>query len=122
LSKGAAGYLAKKADEVEILTAIKKVLNKEYHIPPHLVDFYIKSNLKHSFGDNMQIPINLSAVEKKIIEYTFCDCNAKEISEKLKLSKRTVDTYRQRLIQKTGAKSMFGVVRYALRHNLIEAK
>lgn len=44
----------------------------------------------------------------------------REIAEILKLSPRTIDTYRENLFVKTGAKNIVGIVRYAINNHLID--
>ncbi len=44
----------------------------------------------------------------------------REIAEILKLSPRTIDTYRENLFIKTGAKNIVGIVRYAINNHLID--
>jgi DNA-binding CsgD family transcriptional regulator len=42
-----------------------------------------------------------------------------EIADKLFLSARTIETYRKRLLEKTGARNTAGLVKYALEHKLV---
>lgn len=50
-----------------------------------------------------------------------CEQNTnREIAEILKLSPRTIDTYRENIFIKTGAKNIVGIVRYAISNRLID--
>ena len=44
-------------------------------------------------------------------------CN-KEIAHELGLSPRTIESYRERIFEKTGARNMVGVAIYAIKHDL----
>jgi two-component system response regulator NreC len=49
-------------------------------------------------------------------------CTTQEIGKKLFLSKRTVEGYRTRILEKMNVKNTAGVVIFALRHHLITEK
>ncbi len=44
---------------------------------------------------------------------------AKEIGEKLELSHRTVEGYRDEILRKIGAKNSVGIALYAWKHNIV---
>ncbi|HEY7295343.1 MAG TPA: LuxR C-terminal-related transcriptional regulator, partial [Dehalococcoidia bacterium] len=48
--------------------------------------------------------------------------DAREIAERLFLSPKTVETYRRRAMEKLGLQSRAELVRYALRHGLLQAE
>lgn len=120
LEAGAKGYLLKNADKQEILDAIENVYegNVYYckHTTSHLASMIVKSKFHLSvkketvvFGDR----------EKEIIKLICLQCTAQEIGNRLFISKRTVEGYRTKILEKINAKNTAGVVVYALKHNLI---
>ena len=46
--------------------------------------------------------------------------STQEIAEKLFISKRTVDSHRANILEKTGSKNTASLVVYAIKHNLVE--
>ena len=46
--------------------------------------------------------------------------STQEIADKLFLSKRTVDTHRANILEKTGSKNTASLVVYAIKNNLVE--
>ncbi len=62
---------------------------------------------------------NLTDREKEIIQLIATEHTNQEIADKLYISKRTVDTHRTNLLQKTNSKNTAGLVRYALKNNLV---
>lgn len=120
LEAGAKGYLLKNADKQEILDAIENVYegNVYYckHTTSNLASMIVKSKFNLSvkketivFGDR----------EKEIIKLICLQCTAQEIGDRLFISKRTVEGYRTKILEKINAKNTAGVVVYALKHNLI---
>ncbi|HEX2534351.1 MAG TPA: response regulator transcription factor, partial [Chitinophagaceae bacterium] len=57
--------------------------------------------------------------EKEIIHLICEECTAKEIADRLSLSKRTVENRKNRILEKMQAKNIAGMVAYAYRHNLV---
>ena len=62
----------------------------------------------------------LTKREKEILQLVLQEFSSREIGEKLEISLRTVETHRKNIIKKTGSRSLIGLVRYALNHNLVD--
>lgn len=115
LRAGAKGYLLKDCDEKEFLNAVKTVLSgKPYYSPgvKQVVMESISSEKKKSEKSN------LSKREKEILYLLFQEYSNGEIADKLFISLRTVETHKRNIMDKTGAKNLAGLVKYALKHNL----
>ncbi len=120
LEAGAKGYLIKNADKQEILDAIQNVYEGNVYYCKHttlnLASMIVKSKFNPSVKKE---PIVFGEREKEIIKLICLQCTAQEIGDKLFISKRTVEGYRTRILEKINAKNTAGVVVYALKHNLI---
>ncbi len=57
--------------------------------------------------------------ELKVIKLICEELTNKEIAEKLNLSKRTVEGYREQILEKINAKNIVGVVLYAIKNKII---
>ena len=121
LESGAKGYLLKNADKHEILEAINSVYQDKV--------FYCKSTsaklasmiVRSRFNPyKKHEPIIFSDREKEIIKLICQQFTAQEIGEKLFLSKRTVEGYRIKILEKMNVKNTAGVVVFALKHNFIK--
>ncbi|HEY0677725.1 MAG TPA: response regulator transcription factor [Chitinophagaceae bacterium] len=123
LEAGAKGYLLKNADKQEILEAISNVYeDKTYycrHTSARLASMIVKSKFNPYKKSE---PVSFNEREKEIIRMICQQCTTQEIGEKLFLSKRTVEGYRTRLLEKMNVKNTAGVVIYALRHHFITEK
>jgi len=120
LEAGARGYLLKNADKKEILEAIMTVNEGNIfyckHTTAHLASLIVKSK----FDSRLKGHSNLfTDREKDIIRLICRQHTAQEIGDLLFLSKRTVEGYRTRILEKMDVKNTAGVVIYALKHSII---
>ena len=120
LESGARGYLLKNADKQEILEAIRTVFeNGNYYCrrtTARLASMIAKSKFT---PHNKNKPAAFSEREKEIIKYICQQHTAQQMADKLFLSKRTVEGYRTKILEKMDVKNTAGVVIYALKHHLI---
>jgi DNA-binding CsgD family transcriptional regulator len=63
--------------------------------------------------------VSLSPRELEVIRLISQEYTNKEISDKLCISQRTVETHRDHILQKTNAKNSVGIIMYAYRNNII---
>jgi len=121
LEAGARGYLLKNADKQEIMEAILTVDEGNIfyckHTTARLASLIVRSRFDatkkaqgHLFTDR----------EKEIIRLICKQHTAQEIGDLLFLSKRTVEGYRTRILEKMDAKNTAGVVIFALKHSIIK--
>lgn len=121
LEAGAKGYLLKNADKHEIIEAIVTVHegNTYYcrHTSVKLAAIIVKSRFNPY---NNAKNVSFTDREKEIIKL-ICEQNTtQEIGEKLFLSKRTVEGYRTKILEKIDAKNTAGIVMYALKNGIIK--
>lgn len=119
LHKGVNAYLTKCAEPKNVIEAITTVYEKGYYLD----DKAIKA-LTRGLGENTPFKSTFStiALSQREIEVVKLICNEftiKEIADKLNISPRTVDTYRERIFTKTSSKNIAGVVMYAIKNNLV---
>lgn len=121
LETGAKGYLLKNADKQEILDAISTVNdNNNYYCrltSARLASMIVKSKFNPYRKSK---PVEFSDREKEIVRYICLQLTAQQIADKLFLSKRTVEGYRTKILEKMNVKNTAGVVIYALKHQLID--
>src|ERR1700744_306439 len=121
LEAGAKGYLLKNADKQEILDAIASVMqNQEYYCRDTSVTL-ASMIVKSSFSRKKEV-VEFSDRELEIIKLICKQFTAQEMGESLFLSRRTVEGYRTRILEKMNVKNTAGVVIYALKNKLISEK
>jgi two-component system response regulator NreC len=115
------GYVLKNASLDELLTAIRTVgdggsyFSKDVHIGDRDEDF------RHTITiEDKQIDEILSRRELEVLRLICKEYSNAEIAEKLFLSVSTVETHRKNLIAKLGVNNTVGLVKFALRHKLID--
>jgi DNA-binding NarL/FixJ family response regulator len=120
MEAGAKGYLLKNAHKNEIIEAIKAV--DEGHI------YYCdgtSAKLSRMIAESNKIPfgkkISRPELTQKEIDVVLLICQEKtnkEIADRLNLSIRTIEGYRDRIFEKIGARNSAGVVIYAIRNKI----
>ena len=64
----------------------------------------------------------LSAQEIKVVRLICEEKTSQEIADLLFISKKTVESHRDRILQKIKARNMIGIAMYAIKHNIIDLK
>jgi DNA-binding NarL/FixJ family response regulator len=119
---GANSYLTKTSDSEIIYEAIKTCYNQEYYFNA-LTNKALLSALKPRDQSSAQIrqpsEVILNDKEIAILKLMCEEKSTKEIAYIVDLSPRTVEAIRDKLKQKTGAKSTTGLIMYAVKSGLI---
>ena len=123
MEMGANAYLTKTTDPDEIYEAILTCMNDEFYFN-QLVNNAVmgklmqKKNVRHHYGTSA--PITFSEKELKILQLLAEDKTTEEISKIIFLSPRTIETIRQNMKNKVGAKTIGGLITYGMRNKIIE--
>lgn len=115
IEAGASGFLLKKTTTQELEKAIKLVLLDESYFSEEFmssVNKYMKPKQKNS-------TIQLTDREQEVLELICKGFSNAEIAKLLGVSSRTVDGFRAKLFEKTGAKNAPNLVMFALKNGLI---
>lgn len=119
---GAKGYLTKKCAGENIIEAIEAVYQgQDYYcdaVREKIFNRFTKNNPKLNNTQYLENPI-LSSREIEIITLISLEYSGKEISEQLFISMNTVETHRKNILKKLQIKNTIGLVKYALKNNLI---
>lgn len=120
LEAGAKGYLLKNAHKDEITDAIISVYqNKNYYCSQ--TSCLLASMIVRSKASPFSQPqIILNEREKLIIQMICQQQTTQQIADKIYLSKRTVEGYRVKILEKIQARNIAGVVIFALKNNIIK--
>jgi DNA-binding NarL/FixJ family response regulator len=115
LQAGALGYVLKNADRGEIVVAIEAVAAGKRFLCSELGLNMLDKVLATPPGSAKLDETNevLSQREREVLQLVANGLTNGEIAEKLYNSKRTIETHRQNILEKTGAKNTAALVRYA---------
>lgn len=119
LEAGAQGFLVKGIQESELITAIKTVYDHKPYFSQDITEKLtriIAGRYHHKKGLH---PVTLTEMEKQIIVMICREYTSKQIADRLELGKRTIESYRMRIMDKLGARTVATVITYALRAGLI---
>jgi DNA-binding NarL/FixJ family response regulator len=118
---GANSYLTKNSDSEIIYQAVKTVHEEEYYFN-QLTNKALIDGLRVKRQAEASLPVDAKLTDKEItILRMICEeKSTKEIADLVDLSPRTVEAIRDKLKVKTGAKSLAGLVMYAVKSGIIE--
>jgi DNA-binding NarL/FixJ family response regulator len=115
LKAGARGYLLKDAEPSELKYAIREIMEKSYY-HSRLVNGHLISLIQK--GEDYT-RLALSDPEQEFLKYSCSDLTYKQIADKMHLSKRTIEGYREALFNKLNVKSRTGLAMYALKLGIV---
>jgi len=114
LQNGASGYLVKNADPEELFTAICNVYKGEHYISKELsgackqISYHSVTLSKYHFSDK----------ELRFIEWCCTELTYKQIADKMNVTLRTVDGYREHIFEKLETNCRVGIVIFAIKAGL----
>ncbi len=123
LASGASGYVTKDAPPSEIISAIRSLSGGRTYVAVPMR----ASRFPSVFGQGRAGPValpdparpTLSEREREVIALVVRGFTSKEVAEKLRLSVKTVETYRARCSKKLGLRRRPDLVQYALETGLL---
>jgi DNA-binding NarL/FixJ family response regulator len=119
VSLGADGYVLKNGRTSEIVSAIRAVTRGGSYFSP-AVAREIVEQLRAPQRAAAEPFSLLSGREREVLHLIAEGKSAKEIAAELRISAKTVEAHRTSLMRKLGVRKATELVRYALRHGLIE--
>lgn len=118
---GANAFLSKTTEPDEIYKAILGCMNEDFYFND-LVNAAVLLKLQNRKAVRRFYPtaIKFNDKELKILKLISEDKTTEEISQNVYLSPRTIETIRQNMKAKVGAKTIAGLVMYAMRNRILE--
>jgi len=122
IEKGAKGYVLKDSGINELKNAIEKIHSGGFFYNDLVMDTLISRVTKPSKSEppSADDPVVLTKREIEILKLVSEELSNIEISEKLFISPRTVETHKRNMISKLNVKNSIGLVRYALKHGIVK--
>ncbi len=122
LEAGAAGYLMKTAADKELVDAIRMVASGDMYVRGSAARLLAKGlTRKDPAREDRERYEKLTERERTVLRMVAEGFSAPEIGEKLFISPKTVDTYKQRVNEKLGLSHRSDYVKLALKLGLISA-
>jgi DNA-binding NarL/FixJ family response regulator len=122
MEAGASGYVLKNAGQEELLHAIKTVASGQQYLSPE-ISMNLLKKIQKSQEKNLskdRAPGIISKRELEVLKLIAEGYTNAEIAEKLFSSKRTIESHRKNLLEKTQVKNSAALIKYAIIHGIIE--
>jgi DNA-binding NarL/FixJ family response regulator len=118
VAAGASGYLLKDTDKAELEEAIQKL----HSGLPYYSEKVLKliTSEKTNSATSAHELAQLSNREIDVLKLIAQEYSTNEIADKLFVSVNTIESHRKSLIKKLDAKNVVGLIKFAMRHKLVE--
>lgn len=117
MEAGARAYLTKDASKEEVLQAIREVASGKRVISPAIANQLALSKIE---GRASTVFDTLSDREMEVVLLLVRGYNAKDIAEKMFVSKKTVHSYRGRIFEKLSVRNDVELTLLAISHGIVE--
>jgi DNA-binding NarL/FixJ family response regulator len=116
LRAGARGYLLKDSIDTDLISAVRAVAKGDGYISPGVSDAVLTDYRRH-----VTAPLDLlTSREREVLQMIAESKTNKEIAVALNLSVYTVEAHRGKIMEKLNLHSTSELVRFAVRHGLID--
>ncbi len=120
LKCGARGYILKDSEPAELKAAIHALIDKGFYYSD-----LVSGKLMHAInkmeddGGGLKSLVPLNDRETDFLKYSCTELTYKEIADKMFVSPRTIDGYRDALFEKLHVKTRVGLVMYAIKNGIV---
>jgi two-component system response regulator NreC len=119
IEAGGSGYVLKTGADSDLIEAIRVVHRDEVFLYPSAAKMLLGKYLQRADAGEPAYD-GLTPREREVLRLTAEGFTGQEIADQLVLSPKTVDTYRQRLMEKLNLHHRSELVKYALRKGLLQ--
>ncbi|MGE0076470.1 MAG: response regulator [Bacteroidales bacterium] len=113
----AEGFILKNTGKKELVAALTSIANDgTFYSREVLTNLMVKVKKDKKTEEETH---DLTERELEILQLICEELSSEQIAEKLFISKRTVDTHRQHIYEKTKCKTIISLIKFALRNNLV---
>ena len=119
LQAGASGYLLKESAGVEVVSAVRAVHAGHRYLSQKISDQVIEDYARQRDPAQQTGPLALlTEREREVLQLVVEGQTSAQIADVLSLSRKTVETYRSRLMRKLGIEDLPSLVKFAIQHGL----
>lgn len=118
LRAGAIGYLLKDAGISELELAVRAAVRGETYLSPAVSKHVVADYVRRVGGEASPLE-QLTPRQREILQLVAEGRTTQEISDRLFISVKTVETHRAQMMERLGIRDIVGLVRYAIRMGLV---
>jgi DNA-binding NarL/FixJ family response regulator len=115
LRLGAKGYLLKDVDKKTLEMALLKIMDTGFYHSSNVTDILMNSLMGKSKNK-----IEFKSTEIEFLNLVCSELTYKEIADKMSLSPKTIDGYRDHLFAKLNVKNRVGLVLFAIKNKIFK--
>lgn len=115
---GASGYLLKRSAATELMQAVQSVMNNKFYVTPLITKEVVASLLNPTQPRSATIE-DLTTRQHEILQLVAEGLSAKEIADQLKISHRTVEFHKTKIMEQLNVHTTTELVKYAMAHGLV---
>lgn len=119
LKAGASGYMLKDSAFKELIVAIRVIVEDKIYISPSVASIVMDDYLERSSEGDGSIRSLLTSRELEVLQLLAEGRSTKQIASSLRLSTKTIESHRVRVMQKTGVNNIADLTKYAIREGII---
>jgi len=119
LQAGASAYVLKKASSIDLINALRRVLEGGLYLSPPLDEKAIEAYARLSKATRPDPYEDLTAREREVLSLAAEGLTNPQVAEHLSLSPRTVEMHRASLMKKLGLKNQSELIRFAIRRGIL---
>lgn len=116
---GAVGYILKDSETTQLKIALMEVQEKGYYHSELVSKTLVKSILPKQEKIEKKPQIQFQGREEEFLKWACTELTYKEIADKMFLSPRTIDGYREALFERLELKSRVGLVLFAIKNGIV---
>ena len=118
LSAGASGYVLKDCASDELISAIKTITRGGRYLSPSIMGIVVDDYVNMLSPSGTTAVGKLSTREKEVLQLLAEGHSISKIASKLFLSKKTVETHKTNMMNKTGIYTLAELTKFAIREGL----
>jgi DNA-binding NarL/FixJ family response regulator len=119
LKAGASGYMWKDSAFKELIDAIRVIVENKIYISPSVANIITEDYLKQSPESDGSTRSLLSSRELEVLQLLVEGMSTKQIASSLRLSIKTIESHRSRIMKKIDINNIADLTRYAIREGII---
>jgi two-component system response regulator NreC len=119
LKAGASGYMLKDSAFKELIDAIRVIVENKIYISPSVAKIITEDYLKQSPESDGSTRSLLSSRELEVLQLLVEGMSTKQIASSLRLSIKTIESHRSRIMKKIDINNIADLTRYAIRAGII---
>jgi DNA-binding NarL/FixJ family response regulator len=119
IAAGARAYVLKSEPAARLLDAVDALSRREPFFSPRVAGLVLRALVQARSG-GLASPDPLTRREHEVAQLLVEGLGSRAVANRLGITPKTVDTHRAAIMRKLGMSSMADLVRYAIRHRIVE--